>query len=1022
MKRISVIAISLFTLSSLYADVPTSPGKRVWEVAADDLNKTITIESQLDDLDNELASDMDGTFTGLDDLLAKICTVQSQAELLATQVNIIEVNFNDDVSKLCTIESKVNALEQQAASIDTQNTFTALDTLQTTLCSKVELLNAELSNTETEIANITQQKTEHTQTIASKLNVTENNVNTINSILDNIPFDVSLTTIDSLIDVIDVCLQTVNSKLGPLESTIITDFAGTFTALDANLQKACTIESLVDNIPMSLIADLSGVYTSLSQLDKTICTIESKVDNLDMSILSIESDVDILNSNIDQTLSKLCVLESKTDNVAYNQCFSLLENIGANLSNDCSILELLNNNQLLEKTCTIESKVDIIINDLASQNSKLEIIDSETDVIENKICTIEMNNISISKLDNIDSKVDSELIQAITICSLIDEIDEQLSTIDSKVDGLSPALQTIESKLCSIEPKAQTICSNLDILNPSLQTTNSKLDNIGSLTQSSLENLFTIESDIDASCSKLEQLPVDSLNSKLDTIESIVCTIESNMDIVGELIGEANMKAIDLEADFASTWTILDAIENKLCTSESKLENADNNLQSLIDIVDFSGIFTAIEKIQLKACTVDSKVDIAISLINDVDFSGVFTALDALESKVCLIDDLVQTVSAGVFVIRDALGTPIYQSDVGTTGYTINTPGRYYLAENINYMPAVTSTAAIGINASNVFLDLNNMTLRQTSTTLVSTNAISFSFVDNIAITNGTIDSFDDDGILIESSSNDIILSNLHLTNNAEDGICFAGGPFKHLLIKRLFCTNNGADGLEFLANETGEGVNNLVIKDSAFLQNSGSGIRLVAFPGEITNVFIKNVEMSNNIGSADDGFRLIGNNARCAVIDSCTANDNGRDGIVLQGTDCSVVRDCITSNNAGNGLFVRSFNALPSNENVVINNTSIANADGIQLRDQAADCRDNYIAFNTFIENTININELDLDTGPNTYLGNFSFNSTSTGDPNNTNYSMKLSDITGKFITVAQTGVFPATEPTEWHNINMLP
>ena len=75
----------------------------------------------------------------------------------------------------------------------------------------------------------------------------------------------------------------------------------------------------------------------------------------------------------------------------------------------------------------------------------------------------------------------------------------------------------------------------------------------------------------------------------------------------------------------------------------------------------------------------------------------------------------------------------------------------------------------------------------------------------------------------------------------------------------------------------------------------------------------------------------------------------------------------------------------------------------------------------NNFIENTSNIDEISTSCA-NTYLGNFCFNSTSTGAPNNTNYNIEgLSDITGKFSTISQSSSF-VDRPTRWTNINMIP
>ncbi len=990
MKRtsicLSMLAIISYSISHAIG-LSFAPGTRVWNIAADNIRTTNTIESKVCNL--TITTDFSGTFTVLDTVLSKMCIIESKAELLSTEIDATELNFNFDLSKVCAIEDNLNLIQLNLESLDTNGTFTALDGLKQTVCSKIELLNQQLSDVQTDITDLTLTEIDHAATIVSKLQVLDQEVVSINSILDNLNFDLKLNTACSLLDVIDSCLQTVESKVDLLDGQLVTGFAGTFTVLDANLAKACMIESLVDAMPMSFTADLSETFSALNALQQKVCTIESKVDNLDMSAMSVESDIDILDSKLDPVISKLCIVESKTDAGNTNICFSLFDNAIQALDQDCSILEVLNNNQMFEKSCTIESNLDAITNELLTQESKLEVIDNDLQTVASKVCAVEMDNVAISKLCLVDSKLDVEQNTALTIESIIDSF----AGIESSLDLLNDLGQTIFSKLCLVENEIPTICSKLDALSAELQTIDSKLDVINPEAQSNFDGVITIESRIDTI--SFDQLVTNTLISKLCLIEDQVCTIESTLDVIGPLIGVFNMQAQELIGDFQETWTILQVIEDKLCTSESVLDVVSNKLISPFD-ADFSGVFTAIEAIDEKAIIVDVKVNTADNLIDaeTADFSGVFTVLEVIQSKICLADDLVQMISAGLEDVSDCLGTPIFNADIGTTGFTISTAGRYYLAEDIDYGG---TSDAITISTDDVFLDLNDYTLNYTGVT-ASIDGVMISTSTNVQVTNGAITNFTGEGISVAAGSSNMIFSNLNITDVTGDGIQV--GSSSNIIVDDIRVARCGR-GVFFTSGSN----SNSWVKNSWFFDTIGAGIIANGDNPYVSDCMVK-FTRSNNAFS----FLTTTNGLAQRLI----AAEAGEAGIQTSGAFPAIGFMVLDSLFINNDIFGVNYE---HDEAIIMRNSFISNREGVCLTQLSANC---YVAFNTNFNNLFNY--VDNSIVGNTYLGNFAFNSTAVGDPNNTNYNiLGASDITRKFVTISQTSSF-SDEPTLWHNINMLP
>src|SRR4029078_4277336 len=111
--------------------------------------------------------------------------------------------------------------------------------------------------------------------------------------------------------------------------------------------------------------------------------------------------------------------------------------------------------------------------------------------------------------------------------------------------------------------------------------------------------------------------------------------------------------------------------------------------------------------------------------------------------------------SSELVSIQDVFGIPIYGSQLPLT---ITTPGRYYLAEDINYAGA---SDAITINVDNVSIDLNERALNYTGG--ASVTGILINGVSNSAIFNGTISNFTNTNVTTAGTFNNLRLQ--HITS-----------------------------------------------------------------------------------------------------------------------------------------------------------------------------------------------------------------------------------------------------------------
>ena len=232
--------------------------------------------------------------------------------------------------------------------------------------------------------------------------------------------------------------------------------------------------------------------------------------------------------------------------------------------------------------------------------------------------------------------------------------------------------------------------------------------------------------------------------------------------------------------------------------------------------------------------------------------------------------------------------TPIKASDLPMT---INTPGSYYLAENIT-----TATGGIDILANGVSLDLSGFTLAGGTGDGIYIEA------NNVSVTNGTVSGWDNSGVNGQEASNSIF-TNLRLYNNGNDGLSAGHGS----VIKDCMSRDNTNTGI------TGE--NGVVVSNCIAYSNSNDGIRV----------------------------------ANDAIVRGCTALQNTNDGIQIR-YRCLIENNTLNSNGTGIHVFTSSIPPPPNGDNRIKSNLICNNTTGLDI-----DAPANYIADNIVQGNTNN-------------------------------------------------------------------
>lgn len=200
----------------------------------------------------------------------------------------------------------------------------------------------------------------------------------------------------------------------------------------------------------------------------------------------------------------------------------------------------------------------------------------------------------------------------------------------------------------------------------------------------------------------------------------------------------------------------------------------------------------------------------------------------------------------------------------GTLTVTINEPGHYLVAQDVNFAPVSTNTG-IFITVSNVVLDLMGYAIAQTNGTAQVTGIAVSSNLTNIIIKGGTLSNFSNTGITVGSGCEQILIDGITCTGCGQRGIDLAGtaaAPLRSAFIKNCNFFYNStlstADNVLTLSNVRDSFVDNCVISTCGSTVITGTCAMIHMSTCRRTK--ISNTMINNTIGQFDlRGIRIIG-------------------------------------------------------------------------------------------------------------------------------------------------------------------
>ncbi|TVQ59517.1 MAG: right-handed parallel beta-helix repeat-containing protein [Phycisphaerales bacterium] len=224
----------------------------------------------------------------------------------------------------------------------------------------------------------------------------------------------------------------------------------------------------------------------------------------------------------------------------------------------------------------------------------------------------------------------------------------------------------------------------------------------------------------------------------------------------------------------------------------------------------------------------------------------------------------------------------------------ISEPGSYYLTGDVL---GNGTRHGVQITASNVTLDLNGFSIRNTGGTAERSGVHMPSFQTNVVIKNGNISGWVGSGIDAQIDIGRI--ERITASGNGQWGISNATAAAFSTHIVSCEAYSNGAGGIRGAATS--------VITDCVARSNSGPGIQAGA-----GSVISGSTSTNNTSGGA--GFVLASGNA---MIVNCSARSNNGGGFVLNSG--SMLHDSHATGNTGPGIHA-------NNACVIVNNTSNSN------------------------------------------------------------------------------------------------
>lgn len=291
---------------------------------------------------------------------------------------------------------------------------------------------------------------------------------------------------------------------------------------------------------------------------------------------------------------------------------------------------------------------------------------------------------------------------------------------------------------------------------------------------------------------------------------------------------------------------------------------------------------------------------------------------------------------------------PIHASDLPLT---ITEPNSYYLAENIHFKSIVP---AITINVNDVTIDLQGFSLIGAGK-VTGHGIYAASGIDNVSLSNGTIQNFDGSGVCLDGSSHQ--LDHIRSFGNKSYGLrvgsysnvsnCTCGGNGSTGLdtgdrcsITRCTSNNNGWNGFDV---GTGSCMSNCTaaVNDNMGIYIGRSSItNCAAMFNKATGILAYNSSIANCTSNHNNGH---GFSAGSSTMTNCTSETNDGDGI--RAVTMATITKCTITNNDGNGIYVEY------NGRIEGNNLRYNKGYGIRLRYNSSYAIKNVAGGNTLDE-----------------------------------------------------------------------
>lgn len=996
----------------------TNAGSRIWNTVEQTQGLLDTIESKVDVLDNLIVASSIGTFTLLNAVLQKSCSLESIVDCSFTQVSAIDINLRTLNSLLDVVDNTVGTIKQSVDSIhinDFGGTWTAIAAIQETLCSKSELLLDNLDTIDSKIDVFVEQESAHfIATFTSLEAIADDVLDTLTEVQSiNISANSQLDDISVMLQALKNKSRTICSRVDIVNTDLMIGFAGTFTALKSIENTEISIESAIDALYIRILSDSSGTSTSIDSLIKKIVTINSKVDVIDNNVSIVDRQMITIDSKADFFESKVCIVDSKVNRIdnRIRTTDSKVDTTIRLLRTIDSTLDIIDVSTIISKICTVDSKIDLI-------NRQVSTIQSFVD-------TLIRDNLSIQSLvDRTDSFIDLSVLKVITVSSKVSILETRAITMDSKIDIFNSYVDiaqskldtlselTIASKICRAESIIDKIDSTVDYLNPYAITINSKIDVVRydvSLLDSMIDRVIRIRPTIESR--------VDVIDSLIDIALMKACTTISYVDLIDSKVDSNSLSGLSLNSrldalsgDFQETWTALNVLNNAV----RSVSNIVNTISSKIDFfiaspsVDFSGTFTALAALERKEITVQSKLDYAnttassLSCISQSDLNGTYTMLDAITRKASGFCPKISSKIDGILDVLGSFGIPLFQSDVGTTGTTLSVAGRYFMTESIIFNPSTPGLAAITISANNVTLYMQRHTISQTGSTGSTTGIRLNNIVNTTYIIDGNIHDMTGNGIEVGKYNDNVFINGVNIADVGGNGIDFDISSTT-IFIENTMVAGSGGDGINI---DTASDVNIIecMLTDNG-LSTTNKGVTL----SNSTRVFVSYCMSTTNRG---DGFHLVSTTTHFdTIVENCRSFENGGSGIYMARIKNSLIKGCMCSENASSGIEVHDCQYLDIFDNYCIDNR----VDGIALATDSVGTNFCYVGGNSFLlTGSVNVHEKS-GSGSNSILNNFAL-SVSGGD----NFATDSHRTYMNFVTVDQSGTFPTTDLVKWYNVSM--